>query len=113
MKICLAFIGQRLFAVLECVETGQLDHGIASRQSIIRLNHLFDQFLEAALRYPAEFFARLAGVAKQGFDFGRAVIARVDPDDCFADLDPGFIAFNLGDDPDFIATGTAKFQGDS
>src|SRR5246127_1318555 len=41
-------------------------------------HHLPDQLGEAALRLPAEFLTRLAGVADQEVDLGRAEICRID-----------------------------------
>src|ERR1700758_1533879 len=44
----------------------------------IARHHLLDQLGKAALRLPAEFLARLAGVADQEVNLGRAEICRID-----------------------------------
>ena len=68
-----------------------LAEGIAFGFLEILAHHLFDQFLEADARHPAELFACLGRVAEQGFDFGGAEVARVDGDP--ADAGGGIIAF--------------------
>jgi hypothetical protein len=44
------------------------------------LDHAAHELVDADAGLPAEPFARLAGVAAQGLDFGGAVVAGVDPD---------------------------------
>ena len=48
------------------------------RDREIARHHLLDQLGKARLRLPAELLARLAGVADQFVDFGRAEIGRID-----------------------------------
>src|SRR5205085_1181696 len=42
-------------------------------------HHLLDEFAERGLRLPAEFSLRLAGIADQKIDLGRAEICWIDP----------------------------------
>ena len=66
---------------------------------------------------PAEFFAGLGRVAEQGFDFGRAVVARVDADDGVAGFALGVVAVNPQNNANFgfafpfKAQGNAEFSG--
>src|SRR5438552_3596971 len=56
-------------------------------------HHFADQLGERRLRLPAEFLARLAGIADQEIHFGRAEINRIDAHQCFAGflVDAGFL----------------------
>src|SRR5882757_2754814 len=59
----------------------------------IARDHLFHQLRKRRLRLPAELLVRLAGIADQKIDFGRAEIHRVDANDGLAGflVDPGFV----------------------
>src|SRR6202158_2227311 len=59
----------------------------------IACDHFLDQLREARLRLPAELLARLAGVADQEIDFGRAEICRIDANAGLAgfSVDTGFL----------------------
>src|SRR4029078_5132979 len=64
------------------------------RDGQIARDHLLDELGERRLRLPAELLARLAGVADQEVDFGRAEIDGIDPNQGLAGLpvDAVFIA---------------------
>src|ERR1700694_5885434 len=55
--------------------------------------HLLDELGDRRRRLPADFFARLAGVADQEIDFGRTEILGIDADDGLAGflVDTGFL----------------------
>src|SRR5260370_39889600 len=63
------------------------------RDRKIACHHFLDELREARLRLPAEFLARLAGVADQEIDFGRAEICRIDANDGLAgfSVNTGFL----------------------
>src|SRR5712664_1800212 len=63
------------------------------RDRKIARHHFLDELRETRLRYPAELFARLAGVADQEIDFGRTKIRRVDANQRLAGrlVDAGFL----------------------
>src|SRR5580704_8157987 len=66
---------------------------LTPRDRKIARHHFTDHLRKTRLRFPAEFLARLAGVADQEIDFGRAEIGRIDADQCLAGfaVDAGLI----------------------
>jgi hydrogenase assembly chaperone HypC/HupF len=66
----------------------------ASEQLEVCIDHQTNHLLEACARLPAELLARLAGVADQVLDLGRAHEARVDPD-MLVGLEPGVLEGQL------------------
>ena len=88
--------------VFECFEAGQFDQCVAPGRALVGENHFLDELVQAGLWRPAEFFARFAGVAEQGFDFAGAEVARVDPGDDVAKLGFGLLALDLGHDADLV-----------
>src|SRR5260370_18591982 len=71
--------------VLHCCTTGILGMGslaLANRASA--RHHFLDELRKARLRIPAELLPRLAGVADQEIDFGRAEIYGIDANQSLA-----------------------------
>src|SRR6202035_3069157 len=66
---------------------------LTPRDRKIARHHFTDHLRKARLRFPAEFLARLAGVADQKIDFGRPEIGRIDADQGLAGfaVDAGLI----------------------
>ncbi len=63
-----------------------LDEFVAFGALEVFTDHFGDEFVEGGLRRPAKLFFGFGRVAKQGFNFGGAEVARVDFDDDFAVL---------------------------
>ena len=67
------------------------DQGVAFGGFQVFGGHFFDQRAEVGPGRPAQFLACLAGIAQQGFHFGRAEVTGIDGDDGFAMLVIGLL----------------------
>ena len=103
----------RLFVVVDVLEAGRFYQRIALGLSVVGSDHLMDQFGQADLGGPAEFFVGLGWVAEQGFDFGGPVVARVDANDGVAGFALGVVTVNSQNDANFGFALIFKVQGDA
>jgi hypothetical protein len=56
--------GDPSFVMVEGLEAGELDQGVAPGRAVVGQDHFLDQLVQAGGRRPAEFFARLARVTE-------------------------------------------------
>ena len=95
------------------LEAGHLHERVALRAGVVGFDHFLHQLGQRDLGRPAQLIARLGRVAEQGFDFGRAVVARVDLHDHVAHLDLGAVTGDGGDDADFLVALAFEAQRDA
>ena len=86
----------------QCVTLGDLE---------VFANHFGAHFLGGDFRYPAQQLFGFGRVAEQGFNFGRAEVARVYLDDNIAHLEGrGLVAINAGNNRMLIDAFTHELQ---
>lgn len=95
------------------LEAGHLHECVALGTGVVGFDHFLHQLRQRDLGRPAQLFARLGRVAEQGFDFGRAVVARIDLHDHVAHLDLGAVAGDRSDDAHFLVALAFETQRDA
>ncbi len=99
--------------MIEGLETGLSDERITFGACMVGRHHFADQFVERDLRRPAQFHPCLGRIAEEGFNLGRAIVARVDADNGVSGGAGHIVAVDPLDNANFGFTVALESQGDA